>query len=118
MSREKKEENTIAAHLKRSGVSRRDFMQLCGTIMAAAPMGLMLTKTNSLAQVVKAVGQAKRPSVIWLHFQDCTGCSETLLRTSRPDVARPHSERDLARLSRDVDGGIRQAGGKVACRRG
>jgi Ni,Fe-hydrogenase I small subunit len=21
------------------------------------------------------VGKAKRPSVIWLHFQDCTGCS-------------------------------------------
>jgi hydrogenase small subunit len=33
------------------------------------------------------VGKAKRPSVIRLHFQDCTGCSETLLRTSRPDVA-------------------------------
>ena len=86
MSREKKENNTIAAHLKRSGVSRRDFLQLCGTVMAAAPVGLMLTKTNSLAQVAKAVGRAKRPSVIWLHFQDCTGCSETLLRTSRPDV--------------------------------
>jgi hydrogenase small subunit len=25
--------------------------------------------------------------VIWLHFQDCTGCTETLLRTSAPDVA-------------------------------
>ena len=86
MSKGKKDNNTIAAHLKRSGVSRRDFLQLCGTIMAAAPVGLLLTKTNSLAQVAKTVGQAKRPSVIWLHFQDCTGCTETLLRTSRPDV--------------------------------
>jgi hydrogenase small subunit len=25
--------------------------------------------------------------VVWLHFQDCTGCTETLLRTSAPDVA-------------------------------
>ena len=25
--------------------------------------------------------------MIWLHFQDCTGCTETLLRTSAPDVA-------------------------------
>ena len=86
MSKEKSEKNTIAAHLKRTGVSRRDFLQLCGTIMAAAPVGLMLTKTNSLAQVAAKVGKAKRPSVIWLHFQDCTGCTETLLRTSRPDV--------------------------------
>ena len=35
----------------------------------------------------KIVGKARRPSVIWLHFQDCTGCTETLLRTSAPDVA-------------------------------
>ncbi|MFZ0808803.1 MAG: hydrogenase small subunit, partial [Candidatus Sulfotelmatobacter sp.] len=38
-------------------------------------------------QIAKLVGKAKRPSVIWLHFQDCTGCTETLLRTTAPDVA-------------------------------
>ena len=86
MSKEKSEKNTIAAHLKRTGVSRRDFLQLCGTIMAAAPVGLMLTKTNSLAQVAAKVGKAKRPSVIWLQFQECTGCTESLLRTSHPGV--------------------------------
>ena len=26
----------------------------------------------------------KKPSVIWLHFQECTGCTESLLRTSHP----------------------------------
>lgn len=25
--------------------------------------------------------------MIWLHFQDCTGCTESLLRTSKPDLA-------------------------------
>jgi hydrogenase small subunit len=28
-----------------------------------------------------------KPPVIWLHFQECTGCTESLLRTSAPDVA-------------------------------
>lgn len=28
-----------------------------------------------------------KPSVIWLHFQECTGCTESLLRTSHPKVA-------------------------------
>ena len=28
-----------------------------------------------------------KPSVIWLHFQECTGCTESLLRTSHPAVA-------------------------------
>lgn len=78
---------TIAEHLKASGVSRRNFVQLCGVLMATAPVGLSLTSKKSVLQIAAAIGKTKRPSVIWLHFQDCTGCTETLLRTSAPDVA-------------------------------
>src|SRR5208282_2477719 len=81
------ERDSIAAHLKKSGVSRRSFLQLCSTLIVAAPVGLSLTSRATAAQVAKLVGKARRPSVIWLHFQDCTGCTETLLRTSAPDVA-------------------------------
>jgi hypothetical protein len=48
---------------------------------------LALTEKANVLQIAQKVGNARRPSVIWLHFQDCTGCSETLLRTSAPDVA-------------------------------
>ncbi len=78
---------TIAEHLKACGVSRRNFLQLCGTLMVTAPVGLALTGKNSVVQMAAAIGKTKRPSVIWMHFQDCTGCTETLLRTSAPDVA-------------------------------
>jgi len=78
---------TIAEHLKDCGVSRRSFLQLCSALMVAAPVGLALTSKNSVMQVAEAIGKTKRPSVIWLHFQDCTGCTETLLRTSAPDAA-------------------------------
>ncbi len=78
---------TIAEHLEASGVSRRSFIQLCSILMATAPVGLALTGKKSLLQVAAAIGKTKRPSVIWLHFQDCTGCTETLLRTSAPDAA-------------------------------
>jgi hydrogenase small subunit len=78
---------TIAEHLESSGVSRRNFIQLCSMLMATAPIGLSLTSKKSVLQVAQAIGKTKRPSVIWLHFQDCTGCTETLLRTSAPDVA-------------------------------
>src|ERR1700751_319231 len=80
------EKDTIAAHLKKSGVSRRSFLQLCSKIMVVAPVGLALTHKATAAQVARILGKARRPSVIWLHFQDCTGCTETLLRTSAPDV--------------------------------
>ncbi|MFY9844824.1 MAG: hydrogenase small subunit [Terriglobales bacterium] len=78
---------TIAEHLKTVGVSRRSFVQLCSMLMATAPMGLALTSKKSVFEVAAAIGKTKRPSVIWLHFQDCTGCTETLLRQSTPDVA-------------------------------
>ncbi len=78
---------TIEAQFDRAGISRRSFMELSGKIAAAAPVGLAFTQGMSLSAMADTVGKAKRPSVVWLHFQDCTGCSETLLRTSAPDVA-------------------------------
>src|ERR1700758_3753234 len=78
---------TIEQHLRECGVSRRSFLQLCTALMVTAPVGLGLTSRATAPEVAKTIAKARRPSVIWLHFQDCTGCSETLLRTSRPDVA-------------------------------
>ena len=44
--------------------------------MVTAPAGMALTEKASVLQIAEAIGKAKRPSVIWLHFQDCTaaGC--------------------------------------------
>jgi hydrogenase small subunit len=78
---------TIAERLRRSGVNRRDFLTFCGKLMVAAPFGLAITDFLTPEAVAAVVGQARRPSVIWLHMQDCTGCTETLLRTSQPDLA-------------------------------
>jgi hydrogenase small subunit len=87
MSNSVKSEATIQAHLEAVGVSRRDFLRLCSIIVATAPAGMALTKAGSVAEIAAKIGKARRPSVIWLHMQDCTGCSETLLRTSAPDAA-------------------------------
>lgn len=63
-------------------VSRRDFMKVCMT--ASAMLGLPCGAAESLAAAATDDG---RPAVIWLHFQECTGCSESLLRASHPTVA-------------------------------
>ncbi len=78
---------TIAERLRRSGVSRRHFLTFCGKLMVVAPAGLAITNYISPQAVAATIGRARRPSVIWLHMQDCTGCTETLLRTSEPDLA-------------------------------
>lgn len=77
---------TIAQQVTRAGISRRRFVEFCTELMVAAPFGLPITDKASAQEVAAEIGKAGRPSVIWLHFQDCTGCSETLLRTSKPDL--------------------------------
>ena len=77
---------TIGEQLDKAGVSRRDFIEFCTKLMIAAPVGLAITKSAWAGEVAAEVAQLKRPSVVWLEFQDCTGCTETLLRTSRPSV--------------------------------
>jgi hydrogenase small subunit len=65
----------------RLGLSRRQFLQFCATM--ATTMGL---PAGAEAAIEKAMQAAKRPSVIWLHFQECTGCSESMLRAEHPTI--------------------------------
>ena len=69
----------------RCGVSRRAFLQFCASLMIAAPYGLAITDRKTPEDVAAALGKVIRPPILWLHFQDCTGCTETLLQTSHPD---------------------------------
>lgn len=66
----------------RHGVNRRTFLKVVA--QATAAVGLSGTLA---AKVARAVEKGARPSVIWLHFQECTGCTESLLRTSHPGLA-------------------------------
>jgi hydrogenase small subunit len=66
----------------RNGVDRRTFLKVVA--QAAAAIGLSGTMA---AKMIEAVEKGARPSVIWLHFQECTGCTESLLRTSHPGLA-------------------------------
>jgi [NiFe] hydrogenase small subunit len=68
--------------LEQKGVSRRDFMKYCTFLTAT--MGLSSSFVPKVAEVFAA--PKERPPVIWLHFGECTGCSEALLRSQYPYV--------------------------------
>lgn len=87
------------------GVSRRDFLKLC-SMMAGV---LALPKSYSKL-FEKTLAAPSRLPVIWLEFQDCAGCSEALLRASRPTV----SELVLDVLSVDYHETIMAASGNLA----
>ena len=77
---------TIDDRLMECGVSRRAFLKFCSSLMVAAPFALAITDKLTPEAVAEGLGKVIRPPVIWLHFQDCTGCTETLLRPSHPDL--------------------------------
>jgi hydrogenase small subunit len=74
-------DETLIEFLRARGISRRSFLKFC----AATTSLLALPPTMSRA-VAAALEQAKRPSVIWLSFQECTGCTESLTRSHSPSI--------------------------------
>jgi hydrogenase small subunit len=62
-------------YLKARGVSRRGFMKFC-----AATASLMALPPTMVPRIAAALEKARRPSVIWLPFQECTGCTESITR--------------------------------------
>ena len=75
-------EQTIYDQVIARGVSRREFLGFCAWIGACIGV-----QGAGVDQVVKALETKKRIPVIWLHFQECTCCSESFLRSSHPIVA-------------------------------
>ncbi len=73
---------TYYEEVERKGYSRRDFMKFVSMITAF--MGL---EKSAIGQVAKALETKPRIPVIWLHFQECTCCSESFIRSSHPIVA-------------------------------
>ncbi len=73
-------ERAFYEKLESKGVSRREFMKFCTYLTAT--MGLSSSFIPKVAEVFAAPTQ--RPPVIWLHFGECTGCSEAVLRTQYP----------------------------------
>ncbi|EAJ8891832.1 Ni/Fe hydrogenase [Campylobacter coli] len=74
-------ENSIPKALERSGFTRRDFMKWAGAMTAFLALPASFTP-----MVAKAAELADRLPVIWLHMAECTGCSESLLRSDTPTI--------------------------------
>lgn len=93
-------DETIGQHLKQRGISRREFVKLCGVLVGAMglkfapplvesglPAHLATARGFASAQLIANTLVAKpRVPVIWLEFQDCAGCSEAITRSQSPTL--------------------------------
>lgn len=67
--------------LNKHGFSRRDFLKWSSAM--STMLGLGVTFAPNIAN---AVENASNTPVIWLHMAECTGCSESLLRSDAPTI--------------------------------
>ncbi len=74
----------IIAFFEERGISRRDFLKLCG--VSAAALGLSPLMHGPIAEALAAA--ARRPSLVWLDFQECLGCTESTVKAVNPGPAQ------------------------------
>lgn len=67
--------------MKANGVSRRGFLKYCASLTS-----LMALSPAMMPRVAHALENAPRPSVIWMSFQECTGCTESITRSHAPTI--------------------------------
>ncbi len=96
---------TIWERAQAQGYSRRDFLQFCTWIAAAAGI-----QASGVTEVVRALESKARPPVVWFHFQECTCCSESFIRSSHPIV----SDVILDKISLDYSETLQAAAGRQA----
>jgi hydrogenase small subunit len=72
---------TLGEMLHERGVSRRVFLKY-----ASYMASLMALPPSAAGAVAEGLAKARRQAVIWLSFQECTGCTESLTRSFSPSL--------------------------------
>ena len=74
-------QQTFLEALKDRGVSRRAFLKF-----AAVTASSLALSGKQARLFTEALAAAPKPTVVWLSFQQCTGCSESILRSFNPSI--------------------------------
>lgn len=96
---------TISESFRKAGMSRRAFLKFC----AAAASVLALSPAEA-GEMTRRLAQARRPDVIYLSYQECTGCLESLTRSFSPGIGHLL----FNDISLDFDDTLQAAAGEAA----
>ncbi|HYW92992.1 MAG TPA: hydrogenase small subunit [Gammaproteobacteria bacterium] len=78
---DREETQTVGEVLEAQGISRRSFLKFCAATASMLAMPPLMGRA-----MAKQLASMKRPSVIYLSFQECTGCLESLTRSFSPTL--------------------------------
>ena len=73
--------DSVYESLVRRGLSRRDFLKFCSSVTATLALPAPFA-----SKIAEGLEKAKKPSVVWLEFQDCCGDTESTLRAWKPSI--------------------------------
>lgn len=84
-------EESLAEHLERRGVSRRSFLKFCTAMAAVIAAGGASTGDARAASITPELiaaklGELRKPVLVWLQLQECTGCMESVIRSGDTTV--------------------------------
>lgn len=77
----KKKPERLADMLQSRNISRRAFLKYAAWTASVMALPPAMAKT-----IAENLPNARRRSVIWLSFQECTGCSESMVRIMKPSL--------------------------------
>lgn len=91
--------------LTQEGVSRRAFLKCCALFASALAL-----PPSAATVIAEALSNGRRQPLIWLSFQECTGCTESWTRSYTPTL----EELMFASLSLDYHHTLQAASGEAA----
>ena len=80
-------QESLTEYLARKGVTRRQFLAFCGKMALVIGGAAAAGTPGALAkEMAGKLAGARRPNLVWLQLQECTGCLESLLRSGSTPV--------------------------------
>ncbi len=75
------EPEVLGDELARRGITRRIFLRYATTMAS-----LLALPPSAVPALAQGLARARRQAVIWLSFQECTGCTESMTRSFSPTL--------------------------------
>lgn len=79
-------DETLGEHMERRGVSRREFNAWCLKMVGLMGLATITGGVSNAQELADKMAAVKRPVVIWLQLQECTGCLESTIRSYNEEI--------------------------------
>ena len=77
---------TLGEHMERRGVSRREFNKWCLKMISLMGVATVTGGISNAQEIADKMAALKRPVVVWLQLQECTGCLESTIRSYNEEI--------------------------------